>query len=94
MQEIFEIKDKDVMGRIGRLKTAHGVIETPTIMPVIRPGTDASRLRAFGVEIIITNAYITYRSPDLREDAIKKGLHRLTNWDRPDYDRFWFISAL
>ncbi|MHC1604035.1 MAG: tRNA guanosine(15) transglycosylase TgtA [Candidatus Syntropharchaeales archaeon] len=83
MQEIFEIKDKDVMGRIGRLKTAHGVIETPTIMPVIRPGTDASRLRAFGVEIIITNAYITYRSPDLREDAIKKGLHRLTNWDRP-----------
>ncbi|RLG33670.1 tRNA-guanine(15) transglycosylase, partial [Methanosarcinales archaeon] len=83
MAAIFELSDKDVMGRIGKLRTAHGVIETPTVMPVIRPGVDASRMKKFGTEIIITNAYITYRSEDLKAQAIADGIHALTNWDGP-----------
>ena len=34
---MFEIKHKDAMGRIGKLKTAHGTITTPTLMPVVNP---------------------------------------------------------
>ncbi|OFV68130.1 MAG: 7-cyano-7-deazaguanine tRNA-ribosyltransferase [Candidatus Syntrophoarchaeum caldarius] len=83
MAAIFELSDKDVMGRIGKLRTAHGVIETPTVMPVIRPGVDASRMKKFGTEIIITNAYITYRSEELKAQAIADGIHALTNWDGP-----------
>ncbi len=37
MSDVFEIVDKDLMGRIGRLYTPHGVVETPTVMPVINP---------------------------------------------------------
>ncbi|HDM36706.1 MAG TPA: tRNA guanosine(15) transglycosylase TgtA [Candidatus Syntrophoarchaeum butanivorans] len=81
MREVFELKDKDVMGRIGRLRTAHGVIETPAILPVVRPGADASRLRKFGAQIIITNAYLIYRSPELRNQARDLGVHRLLGWD-------------
>lgn len=37
MSTIFEILDKDAGGRIGRLRTPHGIVETPTVMPVINP---------------------------------------------------------
>ena len=37
MSVIFEILDKDAGGRIGKLRTPHGTVETPTVMPVINP---------------------------------------------------------
>ncbi|MEA1906016.1 MAG: tRNA-guanine transglycosylase, partial [Euryarchaeota archaeon] len=80
----FEITHKDSAGRIGRLYTSHGRIETPTVMPVINPNismVDAPELAKFGAEIVITNAYIIYRNPRLREYAIKNGVHSLINFD-------------
>ncbi|RUM43166.1 MAG: tRNA guanosine(15) transglycosylase TgtA [Desulfocapsa sp.] len=82
----FEILDKDVMGRIGKLKTPHGTIETPTIMPVINPNIEfipAKEMRKFGAQIVITNAYIIYRTPQLREVALEKGVHGLLDVDMP-----------
>ena len=32
---MFEIKAKDNMGRVGVLKTKHGDVKTPALMPVI-----------------------------------------------------------
>ena len=64
MPPIFEILHKDCAGRIGRLETRHGVIETPTIMPVVNPNIQTikpSELRKFGAQAIITNSYIIYR---------------------------------
>ena len=52
----FEIIDKDVMGRIGKLETPHGKIETPTIMPVINPNIEfipPNEMKKFGAQIII-----------------------------------------
>ena len=86
MPPIFEILQKDCAGRIGRLETRHGIIETPTIMPVVNPNIQTikpSELRKFGAQIIITNSYIIYRRPDLRERALKEGLHSLIGFDGP-----------
>ena len=82
----FEITSKDIMGRIGKLKTPHGVVETPALMPVINPNIDfihPSDLKKYGAEIIITNAYIIYRNRRLREKALKAGLHKLLGVDMP-----------
>ena len=69
MLPIFEITHKACAGRIGRLQTRNGVIETPTIMPVVNPNIQTikpSELREFGAVVIITNSYIIYRNPELR----------------------------
>lgn len=86
MPPIFEITHKDIAGRLGRLETRHGIVETPTIMPVVNPNIQTikpSELRKFGAEIIITNSYIIYRKPELRERALKDGLHSLLGFDGP-----------
>jgi 7-cyano-7-deazaguanine tRNA-ribosyltransferase len=86
MPPIFEILHKDCAGRIGRLETRHGIIETPTIMPVVNPNIQTikpSELRKFGAEMIITNSYIIYRRPQLRERALRDGLHSLIGFDGP-----------
>jgi len=86
MPPIFEILHKDCAGRIGRLETKHGVIETPTIMPVVNPNIQTikpSELRKFGAQAIITNSYIIYRKKELRERALRDGLHSLIGFDGP-----------
>ena len=82
----FEIFGKDAMGRIGKLKTSSGTIETPTILPVINPSLMTIKpceMKKFGAEILITNSYIIYRNDDLRKRAMDEGLHSLLNWDGP-----------
>ncbi|MFP4559645.1 MAG: tRNA guanosine(15) transglycosylase TgtA [Archaeoglobaceae archaeon] len=82
----FEIFDKDAMGRIAKLTTPHGVVETPALMPVINPNIKyipASRMKEFGAQILITNSYIIYRSPSLYRTAIEKGLHHLLDINMP-----------
>jgi 7-cyano-7-deazaguanine tRNA-ribosyltransferase len=82
----FEITDKDIMGRIGKLKTPHGVIETPTLFPVINPNIDfihPRELRRLGAQGVITNAYIIYRTNNLREKAVKRGIHDLIGFQGP-----------
>lgn len=86
MPPIFEILHKDCAGRIGRLETRHGIIETPTIMPVVNPNIQTIKpceLRKFGAEMIITNSYIIYRRPEHRERALRDGLHSLIGFDGP-----------
>ncbi len=86
MPPIFEITHKDIAGRLGRLETRHRIVETPTIMPVVNPNIQTikpSELRKFGAGIIITNSYIIYRKPELRERAMKEGLHSLLGFDGP-----------
>ncbi|RLI85940.1 MAG: tRNA guanosine(15) transglycosylase TgtA [Archaeoglobales archaeon] len=82
--EHFEITHRDAMGRIAKLETPHGVIETPTLMPVINPNVEfisAKEMKKFGASMVITNSYIIYRSPQLRDVAIEKGVHGLLDTD-------------
>ena len=86
MSVVFKILDKDAGGRIGKLRTLHGTVETPTVMPVINPNIQLISPREmgnFGAEILITNSYIIYRKEELRKIALEKGLHRLLDFDGP-----------
>jgi 7-cyano-7-deazaguanine tRNA-ribosyltransferase len=86
MPDVFEIVDKDLMGRTGRLYTPHGVVETPTVMPVINPNLrliEPSELRKYGAQMLITNSYIIYRTERLREAALAQGLHAMLGFDGP-----------
>jgi 7-cyano-7-deazaguanine tRNA-ribosyltransferase len=82
----FELRHKDLMGRIGKLRTPHGVVETPTIMPVINPNLpsiEPGTMKKYGAEMLITNAYIIYRKRELHEAAVKRGVHALIGCDLP-----------
>lgn len=79
--------DTHTKARLGRLTTAHGVVQTPVFMPV---GTQASvkaldprELHEMGTQIILGNTYHLNLRPGL--DVIKAagGLHKFMNWDLP-----------
>lgn len=79
----FEIKYKDARGRVGTLKTPHGTIKTPALMPVIHPGKQTLQVADYGAEVVITNAYLIYKNEDLKEIALEKGVHELIDFSGP-----------
>jgi len=80
----FEIMAHDGAARVGRLQTAHGVIETPAFMPV---GTAATvkamtpeAVAATGARIVLGNTYHLMLRPGAERIAALGGLHRFMNW--------------
>ena len=80
---MFEIKAKDMRGRVGVLKTNHGDIKKPNLMPVIHPRKQTINVKDYGADIVITNAYLIYKDEDLSKKALDVGLHELINFDGP-----------
>jgi tRNA-guanine transglycosylase len=85
----FEIiaKDKKSKARVGRITTAHGIIETPSFVPV---GTKASvrslapeDLKRLKIQLIFGNTYHLHLQPG--EDTVKDfgGLAKFMNWEGP-----------
>jgi len=63
-------------------------------MPVVNPNIQTikpSELRKFGAEMIITNSYIIYRRPELRERASRKDFIRLSD-STPHNDRLGVLQ--
>jgi len=78
----FEVKDRDLLARIGVVETKSGRFETPALMPVVNPAIQVispRELRELGFEVLITNAYIIMRR--YGEEAIEKGVHRFLGFD-------------
>ncbi|PZR61531.1 MAG: tRNA guanosine(34) transglycosylase Tgt [Chloroflexi bacterium] len=73
--------------RLGQLRTAHGVIETPAFMPVGTQATVKSLtpgdLRAAGAQILLSNTYHLSLRPGAERIAALGGLHRFMGWDGP-----------
>lgn len=73
----FEVKERDLLARIGKLRTKSGAVETPLLFPVVNPATQPippRRLREeFGFEALITNAYILMKR--FQNQPAEKGLH-------------------
>ncbi|KAB3537270.1 tRNA guanosine(34) transglycosylase Tgt [Alkaliphilus pronyensis] len=74
-------------GRLGKLHTPHGIIETPIFMPV---GTQATvktmtpeELKEIKSQIILSNTYHLYLRPGHKLIERAGGLHRFMNWDGP-----------
>ena len=89
MQNDFELlaSDQQSKARRGRLRTAHGVIDTPAFMPVGTQGSvkgvSPRELRELNAQIILGNTYHLFVRPGL--DVIKHfgGLHNFMSWDGP-----------
>ncbi len=82
----LEILGREGLARTGRFHTPHGVVMTPNIMPVINPNIrtlSMDRMKKAGTTCLITNSYIIRRNADLREKALKDGLHSLIGFDGP-----------
>ena len=79
----FETKEKDLLARIGKLKTKSGTVETPLLFPVINPNiqlVSPRRLKDdFGFEAVITNAYILKKR--FQNKPIEQGLHKFLDFD-------------
>jgi len=79
----FEVKDKDLLARIGKLKTKSGTVETPLLFPVINPNIQLVSPRRlqnhFGFEAVITNSYILKKR--FQNKPVKQGLHKFLDFD-------------
>jgi queuine tRNA-ribosyltransferase len=73
--------------RIGKLYTAHGVVNTPFFLPIATKGAvkqlSPEELRELGAEAILGNTYHLWLRPG--EKLVKKagGLQKFMNWNGP-----------
>ena len=83
----FELIRADGGARLGRMRTAHGVVDTPAFMPVATQGTVKSLtpadLTAAGAQIVLANTYHLLLRPGHELVRELGGLHRFMGWDRP-----------
>ncbi|MEM1864101.1 MAG: tRNA guanosine(15) transglycosylase TgtA [Desulfurococcaceae archaeon] len=76
----FEVKKYELAGRIGKLHTRHGSLETPYIFPVVDPARQVPSLdeiAKMGFKGIITNAYLFY----MRNKGMAKRIHSELHWN-------------
>jgi len=79
----FEIRERDLLGRIGKLETKSGLIETPLLLPVINPTVQLILPRKmqelFDCTAVMTNAYIIRKH--FAGEATDKGIHRFLDFN-------------
>ena len=79
--------DSATAARRGRLRTRHGMVETPIFMPVGTYGAVKSvspdELETLGAQIILGNTYHLYLRPGHERVDRLGELHRFMNWDGP-----------
>jgi 7-cyano-7-deazaguanine tRNA-ribosyltransferase len=84
MDIYFEVIHKDIAGRVGKLRVGNKVIKTPAFLPVVNPHLQIIspvEMKKMGVEGIITNAYIFFKSEKFRHQALERGLHDVLDFD-------------
>lgn len=82
MSFAFEVKESDLLGRIGTLKVGSKSLETPYMFPVIHPVNQlvpTSEMRSMGFGGLMTNSYIIHSRR--KEEALTKGIHGLLGFD-------------
>jgi 7-cyano-7-deazaguanine tRNA-ribosyltransferase len=85
---MFELIDRDGLGRIGKFTVGNHKVTTPTIAIVVNPNRQVvppELMKKMGVELIITNSYIIHKNQDTRKIYSKDGLHKTLKWDGPIY---------
>src|SRR5213078_5065025 len=79
--------DASSKARLGRLTTAHGVVDTPVFMSVGTQGSvkalDPRELREMGTQIILGNTYHLSLRPGMEIIRAAGGLHQFINWPHP-----------
>ena len=84
---MLKLTDNKNNKRVGKLSTAHGVINTPFFLPIATKGAvkqlSSEELRELGAEAILGNTYHLWLRPG--EKLVKKagGLQKFMNWNGP-----------
>jgi len=85
MYELVHI-DKHTKARAGKLKTNHGIVDTPVFMPVATKATvkalSPEELYEMNIQAIISNAFHLFLTPGIEVIQKAKGLHRFMNWSK------------
>ena len=83
----FSVLATDGLARRGRLTLAHGVVETPTFMPVgtygAVKGMRPHQVEETGADVIIGNTFHLWLRPGLAVIEAHGGLHRFVGWNKP-----------
>src|SRR5262249_43014389 len=81
-----EHRDPATQARAGRIKTAHGEIETPVFMPVGTAGTvkavTQEMLEQLDARVILGNTYHLFLRPGHETIFDLGGLRKFISWDR------------
>jgi queuine tRNA-ribosyltransferase len=85
--DFFSLLTEDGNARRGRLRLAHGVVETPCFMPVgtaaTVKGLTPGELVEAQSQIVLANTYHLWLRPGLETILGAGGLHRFMAWERP-----------
>lgn len=83
----FRLISSDGRARLGKIQTAHGMIDTPAFMPVGTAGTVKAMLPSSvcktGSQILLGNTYHLMIRPGAETIERLGGLHKFMNWSRP-----------
>src|SRR5208337_2160988 len=86
MSSLFQIEARCGAARAGRLRAAHGEVETPVFMPVgtlaTVKGVPQETLEELGVEILLANTYHLFLRPGTETICKLGGLHGFMSWER------------
>jgi queuine tRNA-ribosyltransferase len=83
----IEKKLEGKMGRVGKITTAHGVVETPAFVVVGTKATvksvNTDQVKEAGAQVVLANTYHLYLQPG--DEIVKKngGLGKMMNWTGP-----------
>jgi len=78
----FEVRESDLLGRIGTIRVGGKSIETPYMFPVIHPVSQivpTGDLSSMGFGGLMTNSYIIHSRS--KEEALREGIHKLLDFD-------------
>lgn len=80
-------KSKVSQARLGLIKTAHGIVETPAMVAVATQAAvktlTAAQVKKSGTQILIANTYHLHLRPGEKVIRSAGGLHKFMNWQAP-----------
>ncbi len=83
----FKIEKRNGLARAGRIKTAHGVIETPAFVVVgtkaTVKGVTPEMVKTLGAQVVLGNTYHLYLEPGEEVVRAAGGLGKFMNWSGP-----------
>jgi len=80
-------KSQKSRARLGLIETKHGVIETPSLVPVATQGViktlDSEEVEETKSQILIANTFYLHLKPGEKIINRSGGLHKFMNWPKP-----------
>lgn len=85
--DCFTVRATDGAARCGRVRTRHGMFDSPAFMPVATQATvkglTPAQLRELGAQIVLCNVYHLSLRPGIEVIENLGGLHRFMGWQGP-----------